>query len=69
MMRQVDLSEMIRPASRRKQKEIIRTSVSLKPARLEAEIKLLARSVRSRFLKSLSEGRIQINSEREWTLR
>jgi hypothetical protein len=25
--------------------------------------------VRSRFLKSLSEGRIQINSEREWTLR
>ncbi|CAM4488701.1 hypothetical protein U9M73_00590 [Paenibacillus phoenicis] len=69
MMRQVDLSEMIRPASRRKQKEIIRTSVSLKPVRLEAEIKLLARSVRSRFLKSLSEGRIQINSEREWTLR
>ncbi|MDU0331979.1 hypothetical protein RW092_17515 [Paenibacillus sp. 3LSP] len=69
MMRQVDLSEMIRPASRRKQNEIIRTSVSLKPARSEAEIKLLARSVRSRFLKSLSEGRIQINSEREWTLR
>lgn len=68
-MRQVNLSEMIRPASRRKQKEIIRTSVSLKPARSETEMKLLARSVRSRFLKSLSEGRIQIDSERDWTLR
>jgi len=69
MMRQVDRSEMIRPASRRKQTEIIRTSVSLKPARSEAKMALLMRSVRSRFLKSLSEGRIQIDSEREWTLR
>ncbi|MUG86641.1 hypothetical protein GNP92_09830 [Paenibacillus timonensis] len=69
MMRQVDISEMIRPASRRKQTEIIRTSVSLKPARSEVEMALLMRSVRSRFLKCLSEGRIQIDSEREWTLR
>ncbi|MBM6994272.1 hypothetical protein IM700_001190 [Paenibacillus sp. DXFW5] len=68
-MRQVDISEMIRSASRRKQTEIIRTSVSLKPARSEVEMELLMQSVRSRFLKSLSEGRIQIYSEREWTLR
>lgn len=69
MMRQVDISEMIRPVSRKRQKQIIRTSVSLKPARSEAEMELLMRSVRSRFLKSLLEGRIQIDSEREWTLR
>ncbi|GIP49780.1 hypothetical protein J53TS2_33710 [Paenibacillus sp. J53TS2] len=68
-MRQVDISEMIRSASRRKQTEIIRTSVSLKPARSEVEMELLMQSVRSRFLKSLSEGCIQIYSEREWTLR
>ncbi|WP_178024027.1 hypothetical protein [uncultured Paenibacillus sp.] len=69
MVRQVDISEMIRPASRKRQKQIIQTSVSLKPSRSEAEMELLMRSVRSRFLKSLSEGRIQIDSEREWTLR
>lgn len=67
-MREMDISQLARPANNLKQIRYIQTSGSMKP-RSEAEILLLMRSTRNRFLKSLEEGRIQIISEREWTLK
>lgn len=67
-MRDMDISDLSRSANNSEQLKFIRTSVSMKP-HSEPEIVLLMRSARSRFLKSLDEGKIQIKSEREWILR
>ena len=66
-MREMNLSDMIRPGSNLRQVKIVKTRVSRKP-RSEDEIVILMKTVRKRFAKAVASGRIQKISEREWIL-
>jgi hypothetical protein len=67
-MREMNLLDAVRPTNNRDRLKVIKTNASRK-IRPEDEVVMLMQSVRNRFKKSVSAGRIEIVSEREWTLR
>jgi len=68
MMREMNLSDAIIPRNHKKRVKIITTQASSK-VRSDEEMILLMKSARNRFRKAVASGRIQIVSNREWTLR
>jgi hypothetical protein len=67
-MREMNLLDAVRPTNNRDRLKVIKTNSSRK-IRPEDEVVMLMKSARNRFKKSVSAGRIEIVSEREWTLR
>ncbi|RIE03100.1 hypothetical protein D3H35_21220 [Cohnella faecalis] len=67
-MREMNLLEALSPRNSRERSQVIQTSASRK-VRPEDEMIILMRSARRRFKKYVAEGKIEIVSEREWTLR
>lgn len=64
----MNLADIAQRNNNRKQINIVNTPLSRKK-RSEDEMVMLMRSARNRFKKSLDDGRIEIHSKFEWTLR
>jgi hypothetical protein len=67
-MREMNLSDVLIPRNNVERSKVILTSASRK-VRPEDEMIILMKSARRRFKKFVAEGKIEILSGREWTLR
>lgn len=67
-MREMNLSDVVRPKNNLMRMSMITTRASRK-IRSEDEMVLLMMSARNRFKKAVESGRIEIISKREWRLR
>lgn len=67
-MREMNIEDITRRNKNREQIKFIHTQLSRKK-RSEDEMVMLMKSARNRFKKSVDDGRIEIISKHEWTLR